>query len=310
MTLPHAWARLPGPADFLDTILEDLTGRTAVIVGLPGSIPTDAIAVEVAEQVRHRRLGRWEPIRSMEANTRAPEESFAQRCDANPDTAVLWVDATGGEAATSSWMHYIRRLADEPMMPRVCVATYSAITETPIEEKRVRRRRWCEFVTDLDSRALVQRHARRQGQSPAHIELRSAIIAELAGDDLVQAERLARAPLGRLFRDDEHQGMRVWTAQVATLFPLVERERQRLVDAYRSLWRLPHVRQDGTHVTSADRLEIGDLARQLASIQSLQDEHKRAVWLRSVRNALAHGEAVTWSTLISPVALQIVDYRE
>ena len=310
MSLPHVWARLPGPADLLDTILDDLTERTAVIAGLPSVIPTSAIAVEISEMVRQRRVGRWEPIRASEANAHAPEESMAHRSTAIRDGAVLWVDATGTEEAADAWVTHIRSLADEPTFPRICIVTNFTFAEACREEKRLRRRLWHDFVTELDACALVQRHGRRRGQSPAHIELRSAIIAELAGADLACAERLVAKPLGRILNDNGRERARVWAAQVATLFPLIERERQRLLDTYRKLWRLPHSRYDGTQVTSPDELEIGDLAKQLASIQSLQEEHKRAEWLRRIRNALAHSEMVPWSTLISPTAIQIIDFRE
>ena len=281
-----------------------------MVAGLPGTIPTTALAVEVAELVKSRRLGRWEPIRATEASTRAPGDSLAQRRNSNRDAPVLWIDATSGDSATDSWVSHVRRLAEEPTMPRVCIVTDSRCAEACGEEKRLRRRLWDDFVTGLDARALVQRHARREGRSPAHIELRSAIVAELAGEDLAIAERLAREPLGRVVEGSEHQRERVWAAQVAILFPLIERERQRLLDSYRNLWRLPHLRPDGSQVSSRERLEIGDLAKQLASIQSLQDEHKRAEWLRRVRNALAHSRTVAWSTLTSPTAVEIVDFRE
>lgn len=310
MSLPHAWARLPGPADFLDTILDDLTDRTAVVAGLPNVIPTSALAVEVAEMVRQRHLGRWEPIRSSEANMHAPEDSIARRSTRSGGDPVLWIDATGDDLATDSWVSHVRRLADEPKMPRLCIVANSACAQACSEDKRLRRRIWGDFVTGLDARALVQRHSRRQGQSSAHRELKSAVVAELAGEDLACAERLAREPLGRLLDDSEHRCESVWAAQVATLFPLIERERQRLLETYRALWHLPHVRPDGFQVSSPDQLEIGDLARQLASIPSLREERKRAEWLRGVRNALAHSRKVSWSTLISPAAVEIVDFRE
>ena len=300
---------MPGPADFLDTILDDLTERTAVVAGLPDTVPVNALAVEVAEMVRQRRLGRWAKVRSMEAVTLPPEEAIARKVDANGDDLVLWVETTGRGEATDSWVGQVRRLADQAKMPRLCIVADAACAQACAEEKRLRRRMWGDFVTGLDARALVQRHARRQGQSAAHTELRSAIIAELAGEDLAYAERLAGEPLGRILDDCEGRRESVWAAQVATLFPVIERERQRLLRTHRNFWRLPHSRPDGSQVSTLDELEIGDLAMQLSS-RSLPDERRRADWLRRVRNALAHNETVPWSTLISPAAVQIVDFRE
>ncbi len=299
---------MPGPADFLDTILDDLTDRTAVVAGLPDAVPVSALAVEVAEMVRQRRLGPWVTIRSMEAMAR-PAEAIARRVTSSGDNIVLWVETTGHGDATASWVGQVRRLAEEPKMPRLCIAADAVKAEACAEEKRLRRRMWGDFVTGLDALALVQRHGRRQGQSAAHTGLRSAVIAELAGNDLAYAERLAREPLGRVLNDCEGRREAVWAAQVATLFPVIERERQRLLRTYRSFWRLPHSRPDGSRVNTLEELEIGDLSMQLSG-RSLPDERRRADWLRRVRNALAHNEPVPWSTLTSPVAVQIIDFRE
>ena len=57
-------------------------------------------------------------------------------------------------------------------------------------------------------------------------------------------------------------------------------------------------------------LEIGDMAAQARRFRVLETEQRRLDWLRRVRNALAHNEIVPWGTLVSPVALQIVDFRE
>ena len=72
MSLPNAWARLPGPADFLDTITEDLADRSAVLVGLPDEIPGGAVAEEVADLVTHRgprALGAHSCFRSAQCRT-------------------------------------------------------------------------------------------------------------------------------------------------------------------------------------------------------------------------------------------------
>ena len=298
---------MPGPADFLDTILDDLTDRTAVVAGLPHGVPGSALAVEVAEMVRQRRLGRWAKIRSMEAMS-PPEETIARKVAVDGDDLVLWVETTGYGEATDSWVGQVRRLADQAAIPRLCIVADEACALACGEEKRLRRRMWGDFITGLDARALVQRHGRRQGQSAAHTELRSAIIAELAGEDLGHAERLAGKPLGRILDDCEGRREAVWAAQVATLFPVIERERQRLLHTH-GFWRLPHSRPNGSQANTLAELEIGDLATQLSG-RSLPDEHRRAEWLRRVRNALAHNETVPWSTLTSPAAVQIVDFRE
>ena len=311
MSFPRAWARLPGPADFLDTVLEDLADRISVLAGLPDELQSATLAVEIADLVKHRRLGRWEAVRSAEAHTMVPSDSMARRFDGgNGGGSVLWIDATGTDLAATAWADYARRLAEFPDMPRLCVAMNAACAEACGEDKRLRRRRWRDFVTPLDARALVERLGRRSGHRPAHIVLRSALVAELAGTDLAYAERLSRYPLRRLLETSDHPRERIWAAQVAVLLPLVERERLYLLDARRSFWRLPHTRMDGTEIRSLEDLEIGDMAAQARLNGPLIVERERLNWLRRVRNRLAHNEVVPWGTLTSPAAVRIVDFRE
>ena len=310
MSLPNAWARLPGPADFLDTITDDLADRSAVLVGLPDGIPGDAVAEEVAELVTHRGLGRWEPIRGSEARSVAPIDSVARRfTGGNARGSVLWVDITGDGESPGTWPDYALRQAEVPDMARICIVMDSARAESCHEDKRLRRRLWRDFVTPLDARALAERLGRRFGYRTAHLALRSAVVAELAGTDLGFAEQLSRVPLGRILQARDSPRDRIWAAQVSVLFPLVERERQRLIDSYRTIWRVPHSRQDGTQIRCLNDLEVGDMAAQARVVASLEGERQRLDWLRRVRNALAHNEMVPWGTLVSPIGVQIADFR-
>ena len=310
MSLPRVWARLPGPADFLDTILEDLVDRIAVLAGLPDEIPNGALAVEIADVVKHGGLGQWDAVRSTEARTTAPSDSIERRFGGgNATGSVLWIDATSGDAAAAAWADHARRLADFPDMPRLCIAMNEVCAEVREEEKRLRRRLWRDFVTLLDSRALVERISRRAGHRPSHIALKSALIAEIAGADLAFAERLSQDPLGRILQKNIHTREKVWAAQVSVLLPLVERERQRLLYAHQALWRLPYTRKDGTEIHNVNDLEIGDMAAQARLGGPLESERKRLDWLRRVRNSLAHNEVVPWATLTSPVAVWIMDFR-
>ena len=311
MNVPRAWARLPGPADFLDTVLEDLTDRVAVLAGLPEHFPSGALAVEIAELIKYHRLGRWEPVRSSEARTMAPSDSFARRFkDSSAGGSVLWVDTMGEDAAASAWADHVRRLAELPNMPRLCIMMDSARAAACNEDKRLRRRLWREFVTPLDARALVERIGRRSGHSRAHSVLRSTLIAELADTNLALADRLSRVPLRRILQARDHPPERIWRAQVSVLLPLVENERRHRLDTYQTLWRLPHIRGDGKEVRSLDNLEIGDLAAQARQVGLPKAEWQRLDWLRRVRNLLAHNEVVPWETLTSPIAIRIMDFRE
>ena len=310
MSLPRVWARLPGPADFLDTILEDLTDRVTVLAGLPDEIPAGELAIEIADAVKYTSLGQWQTVRSSEVRSSVPTESLARRSDAgNASGAVLWVDAAGTDEGAAAWAGHARRFGDSPDMPRLCIVMNEACAGAHGEEKRLRRRLWRDFVTPLDSRALVERTSRRAGHRQPHVALKSALISEIARDDLTFADRLSRDPLGRILESREYARECIWAAQVSVLLPLVEQERQRLLHIHEALWRIPHTRKDGTEIRHLHDLEIGDMAVQSQSGGLLERERHRLGWLRRVRNALAHNEVVPWATLTSPIAIQIMDFR-
>ena len=304
------WARLPGPTDFLDTILEDMVDHVTVFAGLPDEIPSGDLAVEIADLVKHRRLGQWYTVRSAESQDTKPSRSVSQRFGGSgASDSVLWVDATGGDAAATAWADYACGLADYSDSPRLCVAMNAAYAEARNEDKRLRRRLWRDFVTPLDSRALAERVGRRAGYRPSHIALRSALIAEIADADLAFAERLSRDPLGRILQAGHHAREKIWAAQVSILLPIIERERRRLLAAHQPFWKLPHIRKDGTEINELNDLEIGDMAAQARPRGPLDGVRKRLDWLRRVRNALAHNEVVPWATLTSPIAIRVMDFR-
>ena len=269
-------------------------------------------AVEVADLVKRDRRGRWEAVRAAEARATAPSASVARRLDrGEPDGCILWVDATSSEDAAAEWIDYVRRATGVPDVPPICIGMAAGRADSCEEDTRLRRRIWQDFVTASDSRVLVDRSARRRGNGPMHTALKSALVVELAGSDLAMADRLSRQPLDRMVDSKEHPDERVWAAQVSVLFPFVERERRRLLDAHRAVWclRLPHVRKDGTLVECLEDLEIGDLVFLARKIAALKRERPHLDWLLRVRNALAHSKRVEWGTLIAPAALQILDIR-
>ena len=127
VSLSRAWVRLPGPVDFLETVLQDLADRISVLAGLPDEMQCASLAVEIADLVKHRRLGRWEAVRSTEARTLVPSDSVARRFDGgNAAGSVLWIDATGGDVAATAWADHARRFAELPDMPRLCIAMDAA----------------------------------------------------------------------------------------------------------------------------------------------------------------------------------------
>ena len=314
MKFPGTWAQLPGPADLLHVIVEDLRDRDSVFVGLPEDMPGAKFAVEVADLVKRARRGRWEAVRATEARATAPSDSVTQRLDyGKPGGCILWVDATGAQDtgaqdAAKAWIDYARRETKNSEIPPICIGMTAVQAASYEECEGLRRRIWQEFVTALDSRVLVERSARHQGNGPMHTALKGALVVELAGPDLAKAAWLSRQKLDRMVDEKEHPDERVWAAQVSVLFPVVERERRRLLDAHRKVWRLPHCRENGRLVERLEELEISDLVRQADDIPALKRELRPLDWLRRVRNALAHGERVAWGTLTSSDAPQ--DFRE
>lgn len=309
MNFPNSWSRLPGPADLLAVIGEDLGGGS-VLLGLPEDIPGSMFAVEVAELILRSGFSQWETVRTDESGMIEPRAYVGQRFnESTAEKFVLWVDATGQISAAQAWIDYARRFAGVVGIPRMCIAMDMDYAVDCQEEKGLRRRVWSDFVTPSDSRALVEHTCRRSGNSQMHIALKSALVAELTGGDLSFAERLSGQRLGGILNSPTHPPERVWAAQVAVLFPIIERERQRLLNIHRGLWRLPYIREDGKRIERLEDLEIGDMANQVRRIPALAAERERLDWLRRVRNALAHAKVVPWSTLTSHIAIQIVDFR-
>lgn len=295
--------------DFLDAITEDLANRNTVIVGLPDGM-SSGIAVAIAEVIRRRGLGQWSAVRSVETGQQAPAQSVTQRSQSgNAKSLMLWVDATGKGTAAKAWSEYALRFAGSPESPRICIAMHTDCADSCREDRGLRRRFWKDFVTSTDSRVLAERHVRLLEHSEAHTALKCTLVAELAGPDLDAATQLSDAPLEDILAPRKYPLESIWAAQISVLFPLIERERRRLLETYRGFWNLPHVREDGREIQLLEKLEIGDMATQAKQQGGvLRKEQECLEWLRRVRNNLAHLKIVPWATLNSPIARQIVDF--
>ena len=294
--------------DFLYAITEDLANRNTVIAGLPDGI-SSGIAVAIAEEVKRKGLGQWSAVRSVETGQRTPAQSVTQRSQSgNAKGLVLWVDATGEDTVAKAWGEYVLRFAGSPELPRICIAMPTACANSCREDRGLRRRFWKDFVTSTDSRVLAERHVRRLEHSDAHATLKCTLIAELAGPDLALATKLTETPLERILDPENYPLESIWAVQLSILFPLIERERRRLLEIYRDFWHLPHVRENGREIRHLEKLEIGDMDTQAQQSEVFRNERERLGWLRRVRNSLAHIKIVPWSTLTSPVARQIVDF--
>ena len=280
--------------DFLDAIIEDLTGGSIVVAGLPDGMSL-GIALEVSEAVKHKGLGQWSIVRSVEAGQQIPAQSVREH---STKGLVLWVDATCENKVARAWGEYALRIAGSPKLSRICIAMNTACAKACREDRGLRRRFWKDFVTSTDSRVLAERHVRRLEHSEEHTALKCTLVAKLAGPDLAFATKLANTPLKRILDPENYPLESIWAAQISVLFPLIERERRCLLETYRGFWNLPHLRE----------LEIGDMAAQAQQSGALSNELERLNWLRRVRNDLAHLKIVSWATLNSRIARQIVDF--
>ena len=94
---------------------------------------------------------------------------------------------------------------------------------------------------------------------------------------------------------------RVWSGQVATLFPILERHRRGFLYCYRGLLRVPWTTQFGT-VNHLEDLELNHIADQLRPQNKggLRDVYDFVSWLRDVRNDLAHLNGVSPALLLDP----------
>lgn len=312
MSISFTWNRLPGPADFLENIVEDLVGGNTVLAGLPDVTRSMSwCSVEIAEVVKLKKIGQWSAVRSAEACQWDPSQSVKNR-RVNAERLVLWVDATDKDTA-SKWVNYARRrFVEFEEIPRICIAMPMIHAEFYQEDSGLRRHLWTDFVTASDSRVLIERWCRYFGKDPMHIALKSTLVAELTGPDLVWAEQLARESLSQILDPSKFSSEHIWSAQVSVIFPLIGRERWCLLKKYQNRWNLPHYREDGREIQCIEKLEVGDMVVQVKRqyVKLTEADRKRLGWLHRVRNRLAHHDIVPWGTLTSPEARQIANFGE
>lgn len=305
---PENWPRLPGPAEFIETIVEDLVDGNTVAAGIPAEA-IQGVRLEVAEAVEAHGIGRWTAARHPPEQDVSPRKFVYERVRSISGDLVLWVEATREDVA-EHWTEYITNRDNEEDAPRICVAMEVGRARSVRENSGLRTRLWSQFVSSLDSRVVIERLGRRLGWHATSIALKSALVAELAGSDLADAAQLAQQSLERILSGNQHRSRQVWKAQVAVLFPIVEQERRRLLEKHRMGWCLPFTRKDGRTIRRVEELEIGDMVAQARANVSFIEEWRGLEWLRSVRNHLAHFETVPWATLASPRAPDIVDFKE
>lgn len=93
---------------------------------------------------------------------------------------------------------------------------------------------------------------------------------------------------------------RVWNAEVGVLFPMLERHRHGLIARYGRRLSVPHQPPSGERIEEVRDLEFAHMAVQWRNAGDLRQPREFALWLRDIRNCVAHGEPVLASVLLNP----------
>lgn len=308
MSLPSGWARLPGPLALIETIADDVAEGMVVVVGVAEDA-NDFLADEVSEYTFDLALGDWILI-PFEEDAGEPAGIVSQSSsDARSLRPLLWVQSSE-ISRVNSWVDHLRKIAPLKDAPRAFVSVACSTASEVSSRPGVRIRLWNDFVTKTDSLALVDKIGRQRSLSRAHLDLKSAVVATLAGGDIAYASRLASQKLSRIIDDPNHPRDQLWAAQVGVLMPMVDYQRKRLLHRYYERWKVPHRRMDGRVISAQDQLEIGDMDAQAYFLGIPKRDVKSIRWLNRVRRAMAHNEPVSWGVLVSAIGRTMVDFTE
>ena len=114
------------------------------------------------------------------------------------------------------------------------------------------------------------------------------IVHKMDGQDIFHSAYLAGKSNERALNQ------RLWRAELAVLFPLIEEKRQSIIQELSSSLQIPYIGPTGGRIDDVRDLEIGHIYSQLQmkSANYLQDYRKQVRKLRILRNALAHLENI------------------
>ena len=247
------------------------------------------------QAIRSAGSGEYDSLRD------APRSSFVSDiiCAPCPTQSLFYIDArVSGEAVVADWNTYVGREGRmlDNIPTTVCVLLREVLAKRCRDEKHFKRRLWCDYVTGLDSRALAMDHVRQLDFSPEHVALKISLVEALCGTDLSLAEQYSGYSLRQLVNADDFSSHAIWSGQVSILFPLIDRERRRLLGCYDRLWRPPL----GKSLLDLDIAEMHRQAKGRTSIRRV--DGLQIVWLLDVRNDLAHIKCIPWEQLVaSPI---------
>lgn len=170
---------------------------------------------------------------------------------------------------------------------------------------------WETFLGRGDRVIVAEQHL-PQNRGSLACELAVSLAVELCGSDFQLIEDLCRASLedlsdpinwlkqrpikhfsncGPLGSSGEHDtrtlSLRVWRAQLASLFPWIEQQRLDFIETYRDCLTIDMVQRETYGVTEVTDLELGALKYQLKHHLD-RHKHDRLSRLAGMRNNLAH----------------------
>jgi hypothetical protein len=223
MRLENYWWQLPGPATFLNAIIEDLRAGRNVVIAMPKHYPP-GLCQALSDGLRRMDLYYFRELSLREDpafNGQLPERILHDRfapltdalavpsaetlaCAAPLRETALWIEGFDS-AAWPMWREFLDRYKDacrgqtsyERLLLVVLVAGEVA-DYLPVSDVTLSERRWHGVVRRLDMLLYASRLMEAAGYNGLFRELATAIITEIAGTDPLMADFLATEPLERL----------------------------------------------------------------------------------------------------------------
>jgi hypothetical protein len=348
------WWQLPGPREFLETLVDDLREGRHIVVLLPEHGPQNHGLLSALRE-EWREDGAIESVLASAGQTAV--EALTERYPVPPGVhptpqtlmsvpgfrgRVIWVDGLS-EKAWTSWREFLteyqhltrnvglieRTIFIAPVVGEATRATISADVGLSV-------RRWDGMVDRADMLLFSMYAVRPRGFPSRLASLLSATIAQVAVFDPEVVLRLADERPERVLvptdvlldvarerrwergtprdwtigtssviegRQESHAALealgegverRLWQAQVAVLFPVIEEHRLSLVRRLRRHLRIPF-RAQSELITDPRDLELGHLLHQILAFRLpiARADRDLVMELKEARNHLAHLEPLS-----------------
>ena len=234
------WWSLPGPARFVERVVEDFRAGRHVVLLLPHHMP-GGLSSALRRAIESEGLREWQSLPIGDLAGASPADVLFDRFLQESDPAVVRTAAALATEADFSWggiwldeidqrvwrawkallIEYARacRASDRSGRTLFCVPLLGALAlDPPLGDEQVVYHRWSASVDDLDLQLFAAALMRERPSGP-HKQLAVAVAAKLAGWDPGLVEWLADEPVERicdpiaLLRDFGAE--RVWNARDA-----------------------------------------------------------------------------------------------